>query len=99
MKKHVITGILALFFLASNGEAALKDIFSKGIRPAGASYTDFIAGYIEYRAGNLDAALELYRKALKAAPNNPDILYEIASVQVKKGQVSDAKETLRKVLA
>ena len=98
MKRRVIPWILVLFLFASGETAIGKSLFARGGGPTGASYTDFLAGYMEYRAGNFDAALEWYKKALKAAPNNPDILYEVANVQVKKGKIPEAKEILQKLL-
>jgi len=40
-----------------------------------------------------------YRKALKYAGDEPDILYEVANVLVKKGQLPEARVELEKALA
>ncbi len=71
----------------------------KVVRVRGGAYADFLAGHLEYRAGNLDKALDWYRRALKSSESNPDILYEIANIQVKKGQLADARESLGRALA
>lgn len=63
------------------------------------AYAYFLAGYIDSREGKLDAALGSYRKALRYAGDEPDILYEIANVLVKKGRLPEAREELGKALA
>jgi len=92
-------GVLALL-LCSAPAGARGDFRSAGYTgPMGRAYASFLEGYLEYRAGNLDAALDWYRKALRSAGEDPDLLYEIANVEVKKGQLAEARKSLTRALA
>ena len=99
MRILVATGGLALLLFlapagASNGYAG-----QGSPRNDARAYADFLAGYLDSREGNLDGALGSYKKALKYAGDEPDILYEIANIHVKKGRLPEARVELEKALA
>src|SRR4030042_1947141 len=100
MKARILAATLAAAFLFAHDAGAFHRN-AKGVaeRLQGRAYSEFLSGYLHYREGNLDAALESYRKALRYQQDEPEILYEIANVLVKKGQLSEGKEYLGKALA
>ena len=99
MRAIFVTGGLALLLFLS--PAGASSGVAGPIRPRtdARAYTHFLAGYLDFREGNLDGALAAYRKALKYAGEDPDILFEIANVLVKKGRLPEAREVLKKALA
>jgi len=99
MRTITATGALALLLLAAPAAALHGYGASINTQREARAYGLFLAGYLEYRDGNLDGALESYRKALKYAGDEPDILYEIANVLVKKGRLPEARAELEKALA
>src|SRR4030066_1865756 len=100
MKARILAATLAAALLFAHDAGAFPRT-PAGVagRLQGRAYSQFLTGYLHYREGNLDAALESYRKALRYQQDEPDILYEIANVLVKKGQLSAGKEYLEKALA
>jgi hypothetical protein len=62
MKTYLTLGALALLLFAAGGDAIGGRTPAKGARVRGGTYADFLAGHLEYRAGNLDKALEWYRR-------------------------------------
>src|SRR5512139_3940207 len=99
MKIRILTGAMALFLFAGSAWAFRGADARPGGRLLGGAYSNFLTGYMEYRDGNLDGALEAYTKALRFAEGEPDILYEIANVLVKKGKLPEAQGYLEKALA
>ncbi|HEX9191341.1 MAG TPA: tetratricopeptide repeat protein, partial [Candidatus Deferrimicrobiaceae bacterium] len=99
MRYHAAMGALALILFAAPGEAFHGHAPSASTQSQSRAYAHFLAGYLDYREGKLDAALESYQKALKYAGDDPDILYEIGNVQVKKGRLTEARDALRRALA
>ena len=99
MRTIIATGALALLlFLAPAGASnGVAGPIPPG--PDARAYANFLAGYLDSREGNLDGALGSYKKALKYAGDEPDILYEIANVLVKKGRLPEARAELEKALA
>ena len=100
MKARILAATLAAALLfAPDAGAFRKNATGAADRLKGRAYFQFLTGYLLYRGGDLDAALESYRKALRYQQDEPEILYEIANVLVKKGQLSEGKEYLEKALA
>src|SRR3990170_609109 len=99
MRTIAATGALALFLLSAPAGAFHGYANPMNAQIGARAYSHFLAGYLDFREGNLDAALESYTKALKYAGDEPDILYEIASVHVKKGRLPEARAALEKALA
>ncbi|TFH32602.1 MAG: tetratricopeptide repeat protein, partial [Deltaproteobacteria bacterium] len=99
MRNIIITGGLALLLFLAPAGASIGAAAPNPSRYDSRAYTYFLAGYLDSREGNLDAALGSYRKALKYADDEPDIRYEIANVLVKKGRLPEAREELEKALA
>ncbi len=99
MRTITATGALALLLLAAPAAAFQGYGASMNTQLEARAYSLFLAGYLDYREGNLDGAIESYQKALKYAGNEPDILYEIANIHVKKGRLPEARAELEKVLA
>ncbi|MGZ8432688.1 MAG: tetratricopeptide repeat protein, partial [Candidatus Deferrimicrobiaceae bacterium] len=99
MRTIIATGALALILLAAPADAFHGYNGSKNFQLEAQAYNHFLSGYLDYREGNLDGALESYRKALKFAGDEPEILYEIAIVHVKKGRLPEARAELVKELA
>ena len=99
MRTIIATWALALLLLAAPAAAFPGSGGSVDPRKDARAYSHFLSGYLDFRDGNLDGALESYQKALKYAGNEPDILYEIANVHVKKGRLPEARAELVKALA
>src|SRR4030067_695529 len=100
MKARILAATLAAGLLFAHDAGAFhKNVTGVAERLQGRAYFQFLSGYLHYREGNLDAALESYRKALRYQQDEPEILYESANVLVKKGQLSEGKEYLEKGLA
>src|SRR5512135_3605310 len=98
MRILVATGALALLLFLAPAGASKAYARPMGPRYEARAYASFLAGYLDSREGNLDNALASYRKALKYAGDEPDILYEIANVLVKKGRLQEARAELEKAL-
>ncbi|MBP2687728.1 MAG: Anaphase-promoting complex, cyclosome, subunit 3, partial [Deltaproteobacteria bacterium] len=99
MRTIAATGALALLLFSAPAGASGPKAIPVNAQAGSRAYSHFLAGYLDFRKGNLDGALESYKKALKYAGNEPDILYEIASVHVKKGRLPEARAELEKALA
>ena len=99
MRILVATGALALLLFLATAGASDAVAGPATQRSDARAYASFLAGYFDFREGNLDKALESYRRALKYAGNEPDILYEIANILVKKGRLPEARAELEKALA
>jgi len=99
MRSITLTGALALLLLAAPAAALHGYGASMNTQLEARAYSSFLSGYLDFREGNLDGALESYQKALKYAGDEPDILYEIANVLVKKGRLPEARAELEKALA
>jgi tetratricopeptide (TPR) repeat protein len=99
MNTKFLLGALALFLLSGDAFAFHGNKAMASARVQARAYSLFLSGYLSYREGNLDAALEAYRNALKYAENEPEILYEIGNVLVKKGNLAGAKEMMEKALS
>src|SRR5512143_2665114 len=99
MRTRIVTGAVALFLFAGNAWAFHGNGGRWSGRFLGGAYSNFLIGYMQYRDGNLDGALDAYTKALRFADGEPEILYEIANVLVKKGKLPEAQEYLEKALA
>lgn len=62
-----------------------------GVAAAGADHPVLLAqALVEQRAGRLDAAESLYRRALEETPDNPDALHMLAVVRLAQGAPRDA---------
>lgn len=59
----------------------------------------FILAQASWRAGDIDAALEMSEKSLQAAPDNPDLLYRCAALARTSGRIEEAKKRIQKILA
>lgn len=57
------------------------------------------AGWVYYKAGNMDKALPLIREAFDKYPKNPEINYHLGMVLLKKGDDVAAKRHLEKALS
>ena len=97
--KILAVTVAAVLLTAHDGGAFHGNATAVGARLQGRAYSEFLSGYMHYRAGDLDAALDSYRKALRYRENEPAILYETANVLVKKGRFEEAREYLEKALA
>jgi tetratricopeptide (TPR) repeat protein len=66
----------------------------------GRAYASFLSGYLAAREGRLEDALSDFRKAQEyAGEDEPEILFEMAGVLVKRGQLVDAGKALERVLS
>ena len=99
MRSIVATGGMALLLFLAPAGASTGVAGAIPPRTDSRAYAYFLSGYLDSREGKLDAALGSYRKALKYAGDDPDILYEIANVLVKKGRLPEGREELEKALA
>ncbi|HEX7518978.1 MAG TPA: tetratricopeptide repeat protein, partial [Candidatus Deferrimicrobium sp.] len=99
MRILVATGGLALLLFLALAGASNGYADPIGPRYDARAYAYYLAGYLDSREGNLDGALGSYRKALKYAGDEPDILFEIANVLVMKGRLPEAQAELEKILA
>jgi len=99
MRSYVAMGALALFLFTARAEAFPGAAVPMSAPLDASAYSYFLSGYLDYRGGNLDRALESYQKALKFAGDEPEILYEIANVYVKKNRIQEARATLQTALA
>lgn len=99
--KAKVPGAAFLLLLMMAGEAPAFPMKFNGnaMRSRGSAYASFLSGYLAYREGRLDDALSDYRRAQElAGEDEPEILFETASIMVKKGQLVDAGKMLERVL-
>src|SRR3972149_2721457 len=100
MKARILAATLAAaLWFAHDAGAFHKNATAVAGRLQGRAYSQVLSGDLHYREGTLDPALESSRKALRYQQDEPEILYEIANVLVKKGQLSEGKEYLEKALS
>ena len=59
----------------------------------------FKSGQAFHESGDLEKALEMYRKALKAMPEFPEAEFQVASILVTKGETKGAEEALRRAIS
>ncbi len=81
-------------------EASLKrarNLVAPLLDKENAAYQDTV-GWVLYRNGDLDGALDHLRRALKLAPDAPGLHYHLARVLLKKGDRKAALEHLRKAV-
>jgi Flp pilus assembly protein TadD len=57
------------------------------------------AGWVQFRLGDKQRALELLRKADSLAPGDPDIRYHLAAVLAETGDKAEARRLLEEALA
>lgn len=67
----------------------------KGSRNA--AYLDTV-GWVQYRAGEVEAAIPNLEQAVDSAPNTAVLRYHLGMVYLKKGDTGGAREQLRKAL-
>ncbi|MBK5095554.1 MAG: tetratricopeptide repeat protein, partial [Deltaproteobacteria bacterium] len=99
MKAKILVAAFAVAFLIARDAGAFHgNSKAASARLQGRAYSQFLSGYLHYREGDLDAALESYREALRYQENEPEILFEVANVLVKKGKLSEARQYLEQAL-
>lgn len=84
-----------------------KKEFDKAIESAaksvsidtGDSDAKILLGNVYFETGKYDEAIETYRQALDGAPNNPRLLYNLASALMMKGDEFAAMEYFKKAAA
>ncbi len=61
------------------------------------AYLDTI-GWVHYKRGDLDAALPILEKAVRHAPNSPELLYHLGMANFSKGNVDLARAQLQRAI-
>ena len=56
-------------------------------------------GVIEMNNGHFEAAIDLFRRALKSQPDMPYVLYSLAAAQVRLGNTDEGLKTLEQAVA
>jgi tetratricopeptide (TPR) repeat protein len=104
--------LLALIFLnlvALNNKEKIQAAILPTPLPSRTANSYFLEGQAYFLAGNLDSAIQAYSQALTVDPNNIDLLYELARVQVYSSKLLtpqdsherliEARETIDKAVA
>ncbi|MBN2325524.1 MAG: VCBS repeat-containing protein [Candidatus Omnitrophica bacterium] len=58
----------------------------------------FLLAQASWRAGDVDAAIEMSEKAMQASPNDLDLLYKCAAIARTSGRIEEAKKRIRRIL-
>jgi tetratricopeptide (TPR) repeat protein len=55
-------------------------------------------GVVEMNRAHFDAAIDLFKRALKALPQQPHVLYSLAAAQVRSGDADEGLRTLERAV-
>ncbi len=72
----------SVFLLRGYGEGSVKPLHEPTPTPTRVPDSHALEGEVHFHAGNLNSAIEAYRKALQQSPNNGHIWAELARIQV-----------------
>lgn len=79
----VLLVLIAFFFTILSGivKGDVQPLFLPTPTPTRTTHSFVVEGQTHFAAGNLDAAIEAYRKAIELDPNDPVLYTELARVQ------------------
>jgi tetratricopeptide (TPR) repeat protein len=105
----VLLALILLNLVALNNKERIQEAILPTPFPTRTSNSYLLEGQAFFLAGNLDAAIQAYAQALANDPDNIDILYELARVQVYSSKLltpqdshvrlTEAMETIEKAVA
>ncbi len=98
LKQQILPAILAFALLLPVSSQAFHGFGAAKDRIEGKGYYFFIRGYLSFKTGELDRALDFLTKALDYESGDPVLFTELANVYIKKGKFEIARNYLEKAL-
>ena len=70
-----------LFLLRAISRGEVKPLFSPTMTPTRTNVSHILEAQTQFQAGNLNAAIDAYQKAIELSPNDGNLYAELARIQ------------------